>query len=181
MKSRKSFHLFEWAIALMCLILMAGCGTQSPRIFVPEPVETGRHIPPAKEPQSQAPTSNAPPPEASLPEPSVQSLPKEGQRPPEAPVNSQSPMVLASLTLTDQGRGYLERKKPDEAIRVLERAVNMNPRNGENYYYLAEAWLLKKNAAQAAEFNHLAGIRLKSDPGWMQKVRAQKGRISELR
>jgi predicted Zn-dependent protease len=81
------------------------------------------------------------------------------------------------LRLTDQARALLESGKPDEAIRTLERAVNLNPSNGENFYYLSEAWLMKANLPQAKEFNRLAGLHLKRDAGWMARVEAQAERI----
>jgi tetratricopeptide (TPR) repeat protein len=84
------------------------------------------------------------------------------------------------LRLTDQGRTLLERGKTDDAISLLERAVSLHPTNGENYYYLAEAWLMKGNPAQAAEFNRLAGTYLKEDPLWMEKVLTQRKRIEAL-
>ena len=90
-------------------------------------------------------------------------------------------MALASVTFSEQGQAYLKNKKPDEAIRVLERAVNLNPRNGENYYYLAEAWFMKGNAIQAKEFNHLAEIYMKADSEWMGKVQSQKEWINKLK
>lgn len=91
-----------------------------------------------------------------------------------------SPRVLASLQLTDQGRRLLENNKPDKAIRVLEQAVSLDPTNGQNYYYLSEAWLKKGSAAQAREFNHLAEIHLKADDEWMIRVAQQADRIAEL-
>jgi hypothetical protein len=59
----------------------------------------------------------------------------------------------------------------------LERAINIHPRNGKNYYYLAEAWLLKGNISQAAEFNHLAELYLKNDRQWKKLVMSQRQRI----
>ena len=88
-----------------------------------------------------------------------------------------SPRALASLRLTDQGRMLLERGRTDDAISLLERAMGLHPTNGENYYYLAEAWLLKGRTAQAAEFNRLAGIYLEKDDRWMGKVIEQRKRI----
>ena len=91
-----------------------------------------------------------------------------------------NPRVLASLQLTDQGRRLLEERKPDKAIRVLEQAVSLHPDNGQNYYYLSEAWLMKGSAAQAREFNQLAEIHLKEDSAWMLRVANQADRIAEL-
>ena len=92
----------------------------------------------------------------------------------------ENPRVVASLQLTDQGRRLLEERKPDKAIRVLEQAVSLHPTNGQNYYYLSEAWLMKGSAAQAKEFNDLAEIHLKEDSEWMMRVANQADRIAEL-
>lgn len=90
-----------------------------------------------------------------------------------------SPRALAALQLTEQGRMFLEKKQPDDAIGILERALNLNPDNGRNYYYLAEAWLMKGNFGQAAQFNRLAQIYLKDDNEWLKRVLLQKERITE--
>lgn len=90
-----------------------------------------------------------------------------------------SPRALAALQLTEQGRMFLENNQPDDAIGILERALNLNPDNGRNYYYLAEAWLMKWNIGQAAEFNRLAEIYLKDDSEWLSRVILQRERIKE--
>ena len=92
----------------------------------------------------------------------------------------QSPRALASLRLTEQGKMFLENGDLDNAISILERAINLNPSNGQNYYYLSEAWLLKGNASQAREFNRLAEIHLKEDRKWMPRVSKQRDRINEV-
>lgn len=89
-----------------------------------------------------------------------------------------SPRALAALQLTEQGRIFLENKQPDDAIGILERALNLNPDNGRNYYYLAEAWLMKGNIGQAAQFNRLAEIYFKDDSGWLKRVLLQRERIT---
>ena len=88
-----------------------------------------------------------------------------------------SPRALAALQLTEQGRMFLENNQPDDAIGILERALNLNPNNGRNYYYLAEAWLMKGNIAQAAEFNRLAEIYFKDDKLWLDRLMEQQERI----
>ncbi len=90
-----------------------------------------------------------------------------------------SPRALAALQLTEQGRMFLEKNQPDNAIGILERALNLNPNNGRNYYYLAEAWLMKWNIGQATEFNRLAEIYLKDDSEWLNRVILQRKRIKE--
>jgi len=82
--------------------------------------------------------------------------------------------------MTEQGRELLERKNVEDAIQVLERAVSLNPGNGQNYYYLAEAWLQKGNISQAEEFNSLAELYLEGDHTWMPKVTDQKKRIQKF-
>ena len=91
-----------------------------------------------------------------------------------------SPRSQASLQLTEQGRVLLEEGKPSDAIRMLERAINLDPANGLNYYYLSEAWLFKGKFDQAEEFNGLARIYLKESPEWMVRVTEQGERIREF-
>lgn len=88
------------------------------------------------------------------------------------------PAGFASLQLMEQARVLLESNKPDEAIRTLERAVNLHPANGGNYYYLAEAWLMKGNVRQAREFNALAAIYLRDHGEWRSRILSQEERIS---
>ena len=88
-----------------------------------------------------------------------------------------SPRALASLQLTEQGRQFLESGDPDDAIRMLEQALNLDPANGQNYYYMSEAWLMKGNVSQAAEFNRLAAIYLEDDDKWLYQVIQQRERI----
>ncbi len=115
------------------------------------------------------------------PKPIHKEEPPEAEEPiPAQAETGQNPRVIASLQLTDQGRRFIEDRLPDRAIRVLEQAVSLNPTNGQNYYYLAEAWLIKGFADQAKEFNHLAEIHLKDDSRWMIRVAEQADRIAEL-
>ena len=92
----------------------------------------------------------------------------------------ENPRVVAALQLTDQGRRLLEDRKPDRAIRALEQAVSLDSNNGQNYYYLSEAWLMKGSAVQAKEYNQWAEIHLKADSAWMIRVAQQADRIAEL-
>nr|CBX27794.1 hypothetical protein N47_C18520 [uncultured Desulfobacterium sp.] len=81
------------------------------------------------------------------------------------------------MELSKQAQLLIEANKPDEAIRILERAVNLHPSGGENYYYLARAWLMKGNLSQASEYNTLAAMHLKDNPKWTQRIALQKERI----
>ena len=115
------------------------------------------------------------------PKPPLREVPVEAPEPATVEETAkEDPRVAASLQLTDQGRRLLEDRQPDKAIRVLEQAVSLHPTNGQNYYYLSEAWLMKGSASQAKEFNQLAEIKLKEDSAWMNRVANQADRIAEL-
>lgn len=94
------------------------------------------------------------------------------------PKPTASTRTVALLSLVDQGKAHLKQSRPDEAIRVLERAVNINPQRGESYYYLSQAWLMKENSSQAMEYNSLAGNYLSNDPQWAGLVKTQRQKIA---
>jgi len=73
----------------------------------------------------------------------------------------------------------LESGQTEDAMSALERAVNLDPSNGQNYYYLAEAWLRKGNPQQAWEFNRLAAMYLRDETAWTDRVNTQKERIKK--
>ena len=99
---------------------------------------------------------------------------------PAPPAQEPDANARAAAAMVRQGRQHLTRGELDAAIRVLERSVALDSTNGQNYYYLAEAWLMKKNARQAREFNRLAGIQLAQDANWKTRVGRQKNRIDQL-
>ena len=103
----------------------------------------------------------------------------EKQPQPQKPAGP-SPRALASLKLTDQGRRHIETGEADSAIRVLEQAISLNPGNGQNYYYLSEAWLMKGFTAKARQFNRLAKSHLTDDKDWENLVTRQAERITQL-
>jgi tetratricopeptide (TPR) repeat protein len=76
---------------------------------------------------------------------------------------------------------FLENRKPDDAINLLERAISLDPKEGRNYYHLSRAWMMKGNKAQAIEFNNLAGIYIDETNEWHQKVEDQKKSIENMR
>jgi tetratricopeptide (TPR) repeat protein len=94
-------------------------------------------------------------------------------------VQTQNPRLTASLALTAQAQQSLLNQDADGAIRILERAIVVDPTNGQNYYYLSEAWLMKGNIDQALKFNELAEIHLAAQPRWDGMVATQKQRILE--
>jgi tetratricopeptide (TPR) repeat protein len=86
----------------------------------------------------------------------------------------------ASSQLTQEARQLLQAGNYDNAIRLLEQAIGLNPDNGQSYYYLAQAWLKKGKFSEAKEFNGLAQIYLKDDREWLIRVESQADQISRL-
>ncbi|MFH1060285.1 MAG: hypothetical protein V1797_16605, partial [Pseudomonadota bacterium] len=84
-----------------------------------------------------------------------------------------SPRVTASLSLTEQGRQLLASGKTDAAISTLERAASLNPSGGQNYYWLAQAWLIKGDPAQAAIYHRQARRYLAADQAWVARLNQQ--------
>ncbi|MBM4310728.1 MAG: tetratricopeptide repeat protein [Deltaproteobacteria bacterium] len=138
----------------LCILIFLVCMSACAPVRIPAP-----SLPPS----APAPVPERPAPPAPLPEPTPVPVPEP-------------PRHTASLQLTDQGRILVEHKSFDDAIRVLERAIALNPRNGENYYYMAEAWLGKGSARQAGEFNRLAGMYLVGSH-WEQRIEQQRRAI----
>ncbi|MFZ2633393.1 MAG: tetratricopeptide repeat protein [Desulfosalsimonadaceae bacterium] len=130
---------------------------------------------PQKKQESVRPVSpKAPPPKTVLPPEEMQ--PSKELPPPEPIPDAR---MLATANLVEQGKNYIDDGKPDQALNVLERALSVYPGNGKTYYYMAEAWVMKKNKRQALEFNRLAGMYL-SDQEWRDKVADQQNRIKNL-
>lgn len=114
-----------------------------------------------------------------------QTFPSQTESVPDAATPSapqrQNPRATAALTLSEQAKTLLAQNEPDQAIRVLEQAINLHPEQGAPYYYLAEAWLQKGNYDQAMEFNRLASLYFIDDILWSQRIASQKNRIHRLK
>lgn len=91
-----------------------------------------------------------------------------------------TPREKASVQLTREGRQLLDEDKLDNAIRLFEQAIGIDPNNGQCYYYLARAWLQKGIYSEAKEFNSLAQIYLKDDASWRSRVEKQADQIKRL-
>jgi hypothetical protein len=172
-------------ISIGAILLNFGCATKTSKIVTP-PKPAQEPVAPPKEPEPQPsappekaepveePSPPAPSPETQVPEPRS-TVPSTGQ------TDRSSPRTVASLRLTEQARLLIESKKPDEAIGILEKAMNIDTNNGQNYYFLAEAWIMKGNKAQALELNRMAGLYLSNDNSWKLKVKQQKERIGKMK
>ncbi len=109
-----------------------------------------------------------------VPERDLSREPAEKQEP---VAEESNPRLIASLQLTQQARALIETGQADSAIRILEKAVSIDPSNGRNYFYLSKAWLIKGDTEQALNFNELALIHLRSDETWRQRIADQTQRI----
>ncbi len=170
-----------WLAVFLLLIAVAASGCARARIdpyarppektpskVKIEPGQTTVKKPPFLEENQQLPAEKAP----------RKAYPIEEETLPAPKPAEPDPRTLASLELTEQGRMLLEQNRVDEAMTVFERAVNLSPENGRNYYYLAEAWLIKGDLRQAREWNRLAELYLQSDPDWVKRVSSQKVKIN---
>jgi hypothetical protein len=171
-------------IVIGALFFSFGCATTPPKIVTapkpaPEPVAPPKPEPAPQPPApAQAKTEPEKAPEPVAP-PKLISEPKL-TIPAPTQTEKQAPRTTASLRLTEQARLMIESKKPDAAISILEKAVNIDTNNSQNYYLLAEAWFMKGNQKQAREFNRIAGTYSRDDAGWMLKVQQQKERIDKM-
>lgn len=86
----------------------------------------------------------------------------------------------ASYNLTLEGYNLLQKKDYNGAIRILERAVGVNPSDGPGYYYLAEAWMVKGSKRLAVQFNRLASIYLRNSRKWADRAEDQRKRIKDM-
>ncbi len=168
-KSKQLIILMVWA---GIILLASGCGVKRP---APETLPARMHPPQEKQERVQPVIPRIPPQKPVTPPIAVQ--------PPKA-LPSQEPKpdarMMAAANLVEQGKIYLDGGKPDQAIDVLERALSVYPGNGKTHYYMAEAWVMKKNKRQALEFNRLARMYLSGDDAWRDKVADQQKRIRNL-
>lgn len=74
------------------------------------------------------------------------------------------------MHLVEKAKGSLSQKKPDQAIPVLEEAVQVDVHNGEAFYGLARAWRMKGSRHKALEFSKKAELLFQEDPVRLKDV-----------
>ena len=79
-----------------------------------------------------------------------------------------------------QAQRYLLADDPHRAIRTLEKALQLNPVEGQNYFLMAEAWIQLKQPKQALEYHRLAAMYLPPLAVWQEKMRLQEEKIKAL-
>lgn len=157
-----------WPALLLGLALALNGCAKTPVPPSPPPTPTTPYpAPPARAQTSVPPASPAPsPPNA---------------HPPAAPAPAPAkptPRALASLNLGEEGRKLYQAGQIDAAISTLERASALNPMNGQNYYWLAEAWLKKGDRGQALQYHRQALRHLAGDAGWRLRLEEQQRRLA---
>jgi hypothetical protein len=119
--------------------------------------------------------------------PARRETPSEGPPAVKPPVESpgaaedENARTAAAAELIRRGRDLLKQGEGAAALRVLGQAVNLDPKAGEIYFYISEAWILEQNLYQARQYNRLAGDYLAEDPRWTIRLARQSDRIEELR
>lgn len=152
------------AAVVLLVLLAASCA----------PMHTA--APPSPGPEAKPAPSGSPPADT---KPAPPAYPVPPDPAPEAP-GSEDPRTLAALSLVERARAYLEADRPDDAIRILERSLRVDPGNPQGAYYLAEAWIAKGVRRQAEAFHRLAAVHLSSDPRWAERLRAQRRRLDRM-
>lgn len=156
-------QLFFCVFAGFALLGLTACGTG---VIQPSPGAGRRPVPEQSGPEKGGPGG--------------QTGKAEAKKQPASPTQPDPSRMRASLTLARQARELISEGRADRAIRALERAVSIHPSSWRNYYYLAEAWLLKKNAEQALHFNELAALHLPGDAPGQKRIADQRRRIQQL-
>jgi tetratricopeptide (TPR) repeat protein len=87
--------------------------------------------------------------------------------------------LAASLRLTESGRKLLVDGQVDDAMRDLTRAISLDPSDAFAYYYLARAYLARKNYMQALTFFRRAEIGFNGRPDWAAEALSYEGICEE--
>lgn len=164
---------------LFCFAFLAACGP-SPPVYIPPEYRTAAPPPdypppPGPAPQTaspQGPTLQSPPEfrKQDIPAGSP-SLPPQGQPVPAPAVEqARSPQLLASMQLVGQARASMDRGRPDAAIPVLEKAIQVDVQNAEAFMLLARAWRQKGVRGRAIEFARKAEILYQEDTPRLREV-----------
>jgi Tetratricopeptide repeat len=75
-----------------------------------------------------------------------------------------------SIRIADRARRDLIKHQPDEAIRMLGRALSIDATNPYAYFYLGRAYLMKHNYSQALTFWSRAAIGFSKNPKWLSET-----------
>jgi tetratricopeptide (TPR) repeat protein len=80
------------------------------------------------------------------------------------------PQQVASLHLVDTANAHLKKGNADEAVRILEQAIQVDSYNGDAFFGLARAWRMKGSREKAMEFSTKAEILFQDEPVKLREV-----------
>ncbi len=161
---RRLYLLSSYAIVCIVAVTGGGCGSSYRPLYPPYTL-------PSPSQESPSPSSvHAPPTATSSPlrSPSIRehslddtppslSSPSSTGRPSTAPSSPKTPphtgaQQIASVSLVENARQMREKGKVDDAIRTLERAIEIDAYNGEAFYELALCWKKKGSMKKSLSF-----------------------------
>jgi tetratricopeptide (TPR) repeat protein len=90
-----------------------------------------------------------------------------------------SPRRMASLHLTEKGKGELEQGELKKAMDRFEKAIGLDAGNGAAYYYFAEARFRQNEFQQSLTLLNRAEVLVAGDSGWLVRVYLLQGKIYE--
>lgn len=192
MAFEKLFHLFARGILPVLLMAIALWGCERKQVYVPPENNAPASAPPSyTAPQPVAPSVENVPPvtqapavrgeetHVSAPSPvqkqiESQPAPAVAKKPQPKKLKKEevakSPQRQASMQQVSLARVQLERGRPDPAIRTLEKAVRIDPGNGEAFILLARAWRQKGERRKALEFAKKAELLCQKQPSKLKEV-----------
>jgi len=161
---------------ILSLFLVSACTAKKP-VYLPSEWQPP---PPAQEPVAAPPPLPAPAPKTTAilkPPPTIKesdiAAPAEApSKPPEKKPAEPPPQPqhVASMHLVDQAKASLAQGKPDPAIPLLEKAIQVDVHNGEAFFNLAKAWRMKGSRQKALQFSQKAEVLFQDDHGKLKQV-----------
>lgn len=89
------------------------------------------------------------------------------------------PALSASLRFVEQARNALNTSKADEAIRLLGRAVSIDPGDPYAFFFLGRAYMMKNDYAQALAFFGRSEVGLRANLAWLGEAKSYEGACLE--
>lgn len=168
-----------WVALMFLFATLAACAPTTPVYIPPEwqapPQRSGAQVKPQAPPAAAQQPILKPAPE--IKEMNVSQAPETSaaaQSPSQKPVQ---PQQLASMHLVDQAEAALAQANANQAITVLEQAIQVDVYNGQAFYDLAQAWHMKGSLSKALEFANKAEILFQNDPAKLKNVYVLKAEI----
>lgn len=180
-------------IILFFVLLFSGCSPSykppaRPYYSYPPPApsiseaELSQKTPSVNQPPLSSPMSSSSIVEKTLEDskPATQKTPTRQELPTKPSTRKEPPpQTMASVKMVDNARQLRVNGKVDEAIRTLERAIELDPYNGEAFYELALCWKTKGNTKKALSFADRAEQMFYGNQEKLKKVYILKAQLLE--